>query len=498
MIRARAFSGRRVAVFGLGGSGIAAARALEAGGAEVVCWDDGETGRTRAAQAGLRIADLANTDWGSLAALILAPGVALTHPLPHWTVRRARAAQVEIIGDVEVFYRERADVCPDAPVIAITGTNGKSTTTALTTHLLKHLGCDVQMGGNIGKPVLELEPPARERVHVIEMSSYQIDLAPTLNPTVGVLLNVTPDHIERHGTIERYAAIKERLVREADTGAVCVDDGFTRAAAKRVASMGRLYAFTAGQGAAIVPRIYAIGTSIFEHETHGAYASSRQIASLEGIGSLRGRHNVQNVLAAVTALRALQDRLDELPASDLPEVWRPDDIAAGLASFPGLAHRMEEVGRAGRTLFVNDSKATNAEAAEKALSSFDRGIHWIIGGVAKEGGIASLRPFWGRVERAYLIGEAAVRLELELGNEVQVRHCGTLEAAISQAADDAAQSEAEEPVVLLSPACASFDQFANFEVRGDAFRDAVSRLPGFRPRASHDADQGDDEGTGGV
>ena len=217
MIPVSTFAGRRVALFGLGGSGLATARALIAGGAEVAAWDDGEASR---AKADVALTDLAEADWSHFDALILAPGVPLTHPKPHWTVERAHAAGVEVIGDIELFARERAARAPDAPLIAITGTNGKSTTTAVIAHILRAAGRDVQLGGNIGVPVLDLEPPAQGRVHVLECSTFQIDLAPSLRSSVGLLINLTPDHLDRHGAMENYAAIKERLVAASDTALV--------------------------------------------------------------------------------------------------------------------------------------------------------------------------------------------------------------------------------------------------------------------------------------
>ncbi len=483
MIRASAFNNKRVAVFGLGGSGVACVRALQAGGADVVGWDDGEASRTSADDCGVTLLDLNSVDFGQFSSLVLAPGVPLTHPKPHWTVEKAKAAGVEIIGDVEIFMRERALRCPQAPVIGITGTNGKSTTTALTAHLLSVLGRDVQMGGNIGKAVLTLEEFALGRIYVVELSSYQIDLTPTLNATVGVFLNVTPDHLDRHGTIESYAAIKERLAREADVAAVCIDDAFTRAAAAKLEADGGLFAFTAGKGAAIVPQLYAIGSTIFVHERHDSHASSEEIVDLQGIGSLRGSHNVQNALAALTSIRALQDRLDAGGATVQGKVWEPQKLADGLRSFPGLAHRLEEIGHVGRVTFINDSKATNAEASEKALAAFDGGIYWVLGGLAKSGGIGSLAPYFERVAGAYLIGAAAEEFAKVLDGRVPYRMLQTMDAALAQAAQDAAESSHAAPVVLLSPACASFDQFRNFEVRGDYFREAASRLPGFSPRS---------------
>ncbi len=218
------FAGKTLALFGLGGSGLATDRALVAGGIEVACWDDNQASRDKAAAEGLSIVDLASADWSGFAAFVLSPGVPLTHPKPHWTVEKANAANVPVIGDIELFFLERAKLAPDAPVICITGTNGKSTTTALIAHVLAAAGRDVQMGGNIGTAVLALAPPARDRIHVIECSTFQIDLAPSLKPTVGIQMNLTPDHLDRHGSLESYAGIKERLVAAADIAVVGVDD----------------------------------------------------------------------------------------------------------------------------------------------------------------------------------------------------------------------------------------------------------------------------------
>ncbi|MEO1205859.1 MAG: UDP-N-acetylmuramoyl-L-alanine--D-glutamate ligase [Pseudomonadota bacterium] len=481
MIRMTTFAGRRVAVVGLGGSGRATAHALVAGGADVICWDDGAHGRDQAVAEGLTVTDLIWEDWGTLSAIVLSPGIPLTHPRPHWSVTRAHGERIPILGDVGLFFKERASRFPDARVIAITGTNGKSTTTALTAHLMGQLGFDVEMGGNIGRAVLTLDEPDPNTVFVLEVSSYQIDLAPKLTPDVGVLLNVTPDHIDRHGTLERYAAIKARLPEEADHAVVSLDDAWTQGVAKTLENSGRLYAFTTGKGAALIPKLYAIGTTLFVHEQDGAHASSREIASLEGIGSLRGQHNVQNALASLTALRALADVTANGDGCD-PAVWAPDRLGAALKTFPGLAHRLEVVGTVDGVLFVNDSKATNAEAAEKALSSFSDNIHWIAGGVAKAGGIASLQPYFERLEQAYLIGEAAQQFAATLDGAADVRRCETLDRAVSEAFAAAVRTNVEgrsQPVVLFSPACASFDQYNNFEDRGEAFRQIVSGLPGY-------------------
>lgn len=453
MIAVSGFTGKRVAVFGLGGSGLATARALASGGAVPVCFDDGEAGREAARKAGLQVADLRQEDWSQFAALVLAPGVPLTHPQPHWSVELAREHGVEVIGDVELFLRERRRIAPDAPLVAITGTNGKSTTTALISHVLKSAGRDAQMGGNIGVPILELAEPALTRIHVIECSSYQIDLAPSIDPSVGILLNITPDHLDRHGTLEHYAAVKERLIAGSRLAVVGVDDAISAAVADRAERAGtRVRRISARHP--VADGIHAEGSVLLLDEG----GAQSVFADLAPILSLRGSHNAQNACAAVAACLALGLSADE--------------IRAGLASFPGLAHRMEMVARAGRVLFVNDSKATNADAAERALASYSR-IYWIAGGRAKAGGIESLRPWFDRIAKAYLIGEAADDFAATLAGHVETQMSGTLEAAVAAAARDAAQDLADEPVVLLSPACASFDQFPNFEARGRAFAEAV-------------------------
>jgi len=466
MIRVTTFAGREVAVFGLGKSGLASCRALAAGGANVIAGDDSAAGRKAAAQLGAAVEDLALADWSRFAALVLAPGVPLTHPEPHWVVRKAKDAGVEIIGDVELFARERARGTPEAPFVAITGTNGKSTTTALTAHILRSAGKDVQMGGNIGTAVLALEPPAPGRCHVIEMSSFQIELTPTLAPTVGILLNVTPDHLDRHGTMETYAGLKARLVQDALHPVVGDDDDWCRDVAERLRLADRTWVDILSARSRVRQGWYATDSTLVSGAPWSGPAGA--FADLAGIGALRGRHNIQNALAASAAAMHLG-----VPAAE---------VAAALKTFPGLPHRLEEIGRLGRTLFINDSKATNADSAATALAAFERDVLWILGGRPKAGGIASLTGFFPRVAKAYLIGEATEEFAATLDGRVPVVRCGTLDKAVATAAADAATSRAPEPVVLLSPACASFDHYRNFEIRGDAFRGLVAALPGIALR----------------
>ena len=462
MIPVTTFAGKKVAVFGLGGSGLASASALLAGGADVVGCDDNAASAAKARAAGIPTADLRDVDWSNIAALLLAPGVPLTHPEPHWVVKLAHQAGVEVIGDIELFCRERRRHAPDASFVAITGTNGKSTTTALIAHLAKSAGLDAQLGGNIGTAILSLDPPGHGRVHAIECSSYQIDLAPSLDPSIGILINLTEDHLDRHGTMANYASVKERLVagvQRQGTAIVGVDDDWCRAIAARLD----------GHGHGVVR------VSVREKLADGIYVEGQRIlrggtviADLGGIGSLRGLHNAQNAACAAAAALALG--------------LQPAAIQAGLRSFPGLAHRMEEVGRRGKVLFVNDSKATNADSTAQALACFGD-IYWIAGGKPKTGGIESLRQFFPRIRKAYLIGEAAQEFAATLGSDVAYDITGTLDNALAAAARDAEASAAAEAVVLLSPACASFDQYRNFEVRGDAFRTLVQALPGVKAQS---------------
>jgi UDP-N-acetylmuramoylalanine--D-glutamate ligase len=481
MILAEDFGGRRVAVVGMARSGLTAAQALAAGGAEVVCWDDGERGRAAAEAMGLRVADLRTADWGTIDALLLSPGVPLTHPQPHWTVELAKAASVPVIGDTELFssaWRKRTDIKRPL-LVAITGTNGKSTTTALTAHLFKALGLRTAMGGNIGEAVMGLSPLAETDAYVLEFSSYQIDLTPSLSPDVGILLNLSPDHLDRHGSMENYAAVKERLALAAKLAVIGVDDPYCRAIALRRLAAGRPTVGVHVTADETRAEGQVTAEDIQEFVTAGgslllAYPGEKLrmanegggLADLAGIPTLRGSHNAQNAAAAFAACQFAG--------------FAAGDISRHLRSYPGLAHRMQMVGWQGRTLFVNDSKATNADAAAKGLASY-RDIHWIVGGRPKEGGITPLTPYFGRIARAYLIGEAAEQFAATLAGQVPAEMCGTLDIAVAAAARAAEASGTPEPVVLLSPACASFDQFPDFEKRGAAFAAAVAALPGFRP-----------------
>lgn len=458
MIPAAGFQGRRVAVFGLGRSGITAARALKAGGAEPILWDDSVSSRMQAQAEGFVVEDLTVADWSGFAALVLSPGAPLTHPKPHWTVDRARAAGIEIIGDIELFARALAALPegerPD--VIAITGTNGKSTTTALMGWALKQAGETVHVGGNIGIGVLALPAPTRGAVYVIEVSSYQLDLTTTFAPKVAVLTNLSPDHLDRHGGMEGYVAAKTRLFAHAGGAVICIDDPWSLAIAQDLVADGRAVCMITSAADASPKAEIGQETIVYTNDSfHMAYGD----VDLAEARSLPGRHNAQNAALAYAALRALG-----IGATETVE---------GLLSFPGLAHRMETVGRLGRVRFVNDSKATNADAARQALSSYDR-VFWIAGGRAKAGGIDDLSDLFPHVTEAFLIGEAAGPFAAAL-EETPHRISGDMGAAVCDAWQAAAATGREE-VVLLSPAAASFDQYPDFEARGEAFRAAVLAL----------------------
>jgi len=451
MIPVPGFEGRRVAVFGLGRSGITAARALKAGGALPVLWDDSVSSRMQAEAEGFAVEDLTVADWSGFAALVLSPGAPLTHPKPHWTVGKARAAGVEVIGDIELFARALASLPRDEQprVVAITGTNGKSTTTALIGWVLKQAGLTVHVGGNIGIGVLALPAPTADAVYVVEVSSYQLDLTTSFAPDVAILTNITPDHLDRHGGMEGYVAAKARLfqnLRPWATALVGVDEGAGMGVAETLGARARMVSTADPSSAQILA-------------SPGRLSVDGEVVDFTRARSLPGRHNAQNAAFAYAAARALS--------------VAHDTAVKGLLSFPGLAHRMEPVGRLGRVRFVNDSKATNADAARQALSSYDR-VFWIAGGRAKAGGIDDLSDLFPRVTEAFLIGEAAGPFAAALGDTPH-RISGDMAVAI-RAAYEAAAATGREEVVLLSPAAASFDQYPDFEARGEAFRAAVLAL----------------------
>ena len=450
-------SGRSIGVFGLARSGLSTVRAAVGGGAQAVfAWDDKESARQEAEKSGGKAVEPGDWPWSDLDRLILAPGVPLTHPKPHAIVEMAKAANVRIVSDIELLWCEAEG---RAGFVAVTGTNGKSTTTALIGHILAAAGMKVSVGGNIGRAALDLDPPEDGRVYVLEMSSYQLDLTCYFRPAVAVWLNLTPDHLDRHGDMAGYRAAKMRIFANMDAQDVAIV-GIDEPEMEDVAFELR----RAGK-----PKLHTVSVgrhpeaALFVDEEGRLVEDGSAAASFASLATLRGAHNWQNAAMAWGATQAFG--VD------------PQAILVAMESFPGLAHRMELLGRRGRVLFVNDSKATNADAAAKALATFEP-IYWIAGGQAKEGGIAPLVEFFPRIAKAYLIGTAADAFSHTLAGRVPHVIAVDLETAVRLASADAALDPAREPAVLLSPACASFDQFADFEGRGEAFRRAYLALDG--------------------
>ena len=458
MIDLSFFAGLPVAVLGLGKSGLAAARALHAAGAEVWAWDDNEDQRAKARAAEIPLVDLNQVNWQELTSLVLSPGIPHSFPQPHPIVAAAKRHNVEIIGDIELLARAQRN----ARYLGVTGTNGKSTTTALIGHILQLAGRAVEVGGNLGTPVLTLDGLDQEGIYVLEMSSYQLELTLSITFDVAVLLNVSPDHLDRHGGFAGYVAAKRQIFHRQTkprTAVVGVDDETTAAIFSELKAADEQEVIGIS-GSRPVPGGVYVTDGVLIDDTGGQRVPAMD---LREIASLPGSHNWQNAAAAYAACKAIG--VD------------PPVIAACLRSFPGLAHRQQIVAVIDGVTYVNDSKATNADAAAKALACYDR-ILWIAGGRAKEGGLAGLEPYFGRIAHAFLIGEAAADFAAALRNHVPVSLSGTIAQAVPAAAE--AASCLPGSVVLLSPACASFDQFANFELRGDAFVAAVEALPGER------------------
>ena len=431
MITAEAFAGKHYAVYGLARSGLATAEALIASGANVTAWDAKEEARAKAPRRG-EIADLDQAGLTQFDSIVVTPGLPLNrHPI----AQRARDAGVEIIGDIELFARARPEL-PRHKVVGITGTNGKSTTTALIHHILKSAGVPTTMGGNIGLPILAQNPLRDGGVYVLELSSYQIDLTKSLDCDVAILLNITPDHLDRYESFEAYVASKARLFEMQTTGREAIideDDDQTRAIAEALARTG------------------------YWQRNKLVSVSRSDVRDQTKLPALQGPHNAQNIACAIAACRQLGVTFAA--------------IVKGLETYPGLPHRMERVREKDGVQFVNDSKATNPTAAAPALAAFES-IRWILGGRAKTDNLDECQPYLGHVRSAYAIGEAAELFEGLLSPFVPVKNCHELAQAVREAAEDAEAGD----TVLLSPACASFDQFRDFEDRGDQFRELVGAL----------------------
>jgi UDP-N-acetylmuramoylalanine--D-glutamate ligase len=465
MIPVLGYRDARVGVLGLGRSGLAAARALAAGGAVPVVWDDDAGARARAGALGFVIEDLGRDRvLEGLAALIVSPGIPHLYPAPHPAIARALELGLPVDNDVGLLFRSLgqdgwAGLATPPRVLAVTGSNGKSTTTALIHHILTEAGRPAQMAGNIGRGVLDIDPPGEGGVVVLELSSYQIELARALTPDVAVFINLTPDHLDRHGGMGGYFAAKARLftLGGPDRAVIGVDETEGRFLAGALAEGPgdeRVIRISSGQ------KLEGFGWSVFARKGFLAeWRKGRQVAAvdLRGLAGLPGAHNHQNACAAWAAVRALG--------------LAPRAIEAALAGFRGLPHRSQLVRERRGVRYVNDSKATNADAAARALAAFPR-IRWIAGGQGKEGGIAALAPVLGTVAKAYLIGASADEFARQLGptpHEI----CETMDRAVARAAAEAEPGD----VVLLAPAAASFDQYRDFEARGDDFAARVAALP---------------------
>ena len=464
MIPVKGHEGQKIAVLGLGRSGLATARALEAGGAQPLCWDDSPEARTRAATEGLTLTDLTRADaFEGVSALIVSPGIPHLYPTPNKVIARALEAGVPVDNDIGLFFRSFAteefddfDVAPR--VVCVTGSNGKSTTTALIHHILSHAQRPTQMAGNIGRGVLDLDPAIDGEVIVLELSSYQTELARALTPDIAVFTNLSPDHLDRHGGMGGYFAAKRRLFAEGgpDRAVIGVDEPEGRYLANQMAQGAqddRVIRISSGQ------KLETFGWAVFARKGFlSEWRRGKQVASvdLRAVAGLPGAHNHQNACAAYAVARTLG--------------LAPKVIEAAFHSFAGLPHRSQTVAEKNGVRFVNDSKATNVDSAAKALQAFSR-VRWIAGGLGKDGGIAGLAPYLNHVAKAYLIGHSARDFALQLGDTPH-EICETMDRAVVRAAAEAEPGD----VVLLAPAAASFDQYPNFEKRGEDFTACVQGL----------------------
>lgn len=464
MIPVQGYADKTVFVLGMGRTGLTAARALEAGGAHPICWDDGEAGRARAEDEGFNVQDPLKGDaLRTASALIISPGIPHLYPSPHPVIAAAMAAGVPVDNDIGLFFRSYAtrawDKYEQTPkVIAVTGSNGKSTTSALIHHVLEHANRPAQLAGNIGRGVLDLDPAADGDVVVLELSSYQTDLARALTPDIAVFTNLSPDHLDRHAGMGGYFAAKRRLFAEGgpDRAVVGVDENEGRYLAMQLSegpADDRVIRISSGQ------KLDGPGWSVFVKKGFlSETRKGRQVASIDlrGISGLPGAHNHQNACAAYAAARSIG--------------IAPRVIEAAFHSFDGLPHRSQLIAKVGGVTYVNDSKATNVDSAAKALQAFQN-IRWICGGLQKEGGLDGLHAHLGSVRKAYVIGREAEVFALGLGG-IDAAICTTMADAVARAAADAEAGD----TVLLAPAAASFDQYDSFETRGNDFADQVEKL----------------------
>jgi UDP-N-acetylmuramoylalanine--D-glutamate ligase len=456
MIRIPGYEHKRIAVMGLGVAGLPTVRALMASGAKVMAWDDGADSRDKAAAEGIPIVDLMAADWAGVDTLVLSPGIPHTFPKPHPIADRARKAEAKIVCDIDLLGRAQ----PDATYVGITGTNGKSTTTALIAHILKSAGKALEVGGNLGPAVMNFAPLGKGGIYVLEMSSYQLERTYSIKFDVSVLLNISPNHIDRHGDLAGYVAAKTRIFTrngKKQTAVVGVDDAETRRVADTLAD--RMHVVRVTREAPGAGMVGAEGTKLVDR-TNG---EKRIVLDMKDAPDLPGRHNAQNAAAAYAATRALG--------------LAPEVIAAAMKTYRSLPHRLERVATIDGVTYVNDSKATSPEATVWALTSYDKVI-WIAGGLSKEVGYDALIPYLPKIAEAILVGKAAPEIAAFLAkHKIPHTTTETIERAVP-AAHAKAKAASSAKVVLLSPACASFDQYRSFEKRGDDFRAQVKKLGG--------------------
>ncbi len=465
MLRLPPVENKRIAVLGLGKSGVAAARTLAANGAQVLAWDDDPDQRHNAHCPDAMITDLSQYDFSGITDLILSPGIPLHYPAPHPAVTKARQARCRIIGETELLARSDSQ----ARIVGITGTNGKSTTTALITHILKASGIDAAAGGNFGTPTCQLPSLPEDGVYVLEMSSYQLDLLEKLVFDIALLLNLSADHLDRHGGMKGYIAAKQKIFRGQTASAAAIigiDEPSGRKIYRSIKALNHQYVIPVSGRVRCPGGMYRRQDGWLIDDQSG---TQKPLCNLNQSLALKGHHNGQNAAAAFAACRIIG--------------LTDQQITDGLNGFPGLAHRQENITTVAGISFINDSKATNLESAFQALSAHHH-IHWIVGGRAKKNSLSMLekhlKKYREHVHKAYLIGEASASLAGVLEGKIATEICGDLATATKRAFIDSREirrsDPAIEPVVLLSPACASFDQWKNFEERGDAFRELVWQL----------------------
>ncbi len=454
MILPSTYKDQKIAVLGLGKSGRSAAKRLSEAGANVLAWDDQMSARKAAEAEGISLTDLNGVDWEVVDHLVLSPGIPHNYPAPNPIVARAQIAGIQPTSDFEVLCKNH----PQAFYIGVTGTNGKSTTTSLIGHILSENQARCEVGGNLGIPVLELNPLGEGEYYVLEASSYQLEISPSLHCNVSVLLNITPDHLERHGGMEGYVAAKKLIYRNTtpeDTLVISVDDEYCLSLYESLKKRGKLKLIPIS-----VCKVLADGVSV---KDGFLYENAAQVYDLRNLKNLKGQHNWQNIAAAFAALRSIG--------------YEASTIIKAIESFPGLAHRQQVVAECKGVTFINDSKATNAEAVSKALDCFKNApLYCLLGGRGKEGGIANLEPYFPYMNTAFLYGEAAPSFAMTLEGKVPYTICKTLQEATQVAADAAFKNSESDKVVLLSPACASFDQFKDFEERGNVFIETVKKI----------------------